>query len=159
MFSLVSIFYKFFPKTYDSILKKGIQNGKSRQREEDREQKQKDRIRHFEYTHEIGKLIIASPNEYDDLIIGRIIEHELFNGSPMAKVHDFLRDEEILLMQKPFPYSECFAECLSNLTPRERHILIYRTDKKFSCINEDTLIGWDKVKAQIKENGYFEELK
>ena len=121
--------------------------------------KKKDDLTLFEYTHKIGNMIIAVPNEYDDIIYGEIIGHGYIGKSPVAYVYDYLRKEELLLLQTAYPYKESFARALSNLHPSERHILIYRSEKNFSSINKDTIIGWEETKVILEKNGFFKKLE
>lgn len=146
------------PKIYESILMDGERKGAWKERQSASETRQEDRIRAFEYTHAIGNFIIAVPNEYDDIIFGQIIRHEMFNNSPVAFVYDYLRGEELLLNQTAYPYTEHFAETISNLTPDARHILIYRSKKNFTDINKDTIVGWDETKSILEKNGFFDAI-
>lgn len=146
------------PKIYESILTDGEIIGVWKERQSAIETRQNDRIQAFEYTHSIGNFIIAVPNEYDDIIFGQIIRHEMFNNSPVAFVYDYLRGEELLLNQKAYPYTEHFAETISNLNPNDRHILIYHSKKNFTDINKDTIVGWDETKSILEKNGFFEAI-
>jgi len=152
------IINSLFPKTSESIFQDGINSGILKEQKSNQEQQTESRNITFEYTHKIDSYIIAVPNEYDDIIVGQITRHGYIGRSPVAYVYDYIRKEELLLLQKPFIYSESFAECISNLDPQNRHILIYGRKKNFTGINEETLVGWDNVKKTLTENGFFLEI-
>lgn len=156
--SIKKIIKYLFPKTTETIFKEGVNKGISQERKANQNEKTESRDIIFEYTHKIGSYIIAVPNEYDDIIIGEITRHDYIGKSPVAFVYDYVRKEEIMLLQKPFKYSDGFAECISNLSPQNRHILIYGSNKNFTCINEDTIIGWDQMKKTLTQNEFFLEM-
>ena len=149
----------FFKETIESIRNEAINTAVKMEKDRVSEKKEKNSDFLFNYKNKIGRFIIAVPNEYDDIIFGVITRHDILGKTKVAYVYDYLRKEEIILMQKALPYKEKFAEEMSNLTPYSRHILIYGYEKTFSYENKNTIIGWNKTKKLLTENGFFDALK
>ncbi|MCY9861508.1 hypothetical protein OTK49_03125 [Vibrio coralliirubri] len=145
-----------FPAAYSYICNIGA-NQESKRRAESYK-KMQDAV--FVCNHEIGTPIIAVPNEHENMIIGFVVAHETITqaNTPVAIVYDYVRDTELMLLPKAYPFSESFARTVSNLHPDDRHILFYGHEKNFSSIDENTIIGWEDMKKRLNDTGFFEKL-
>lgn len=155
-YSIAMFIKKHLPATYSYILRSGEEKEYKRAADS---RKQIENAS-FLYNHEIGSPIIAVPNEHDDLVIGFVVAHETITqaNTPIAIVYDYVRDKELMLLPKAYPYLESFARTVSDLHPADRHILFYGHEKAFSSINESTIIGWKSMQKRLQETGFFEKL-
>lgn len=158
--NIANFIKKRMPKVYDTIYKCGFNSGYSEAKKKQTNDWEESRRIMFEVNHELGTPIIAVPNEHENMIIGFVVEHDTISQAktPIAIVFDYVRNKEILLLPKAYPYNESFARTISELHPDDRHVLFYGHEKNFSSIDEQTIIGWEKMRERLEENGFFKEL-
>ncbi|MFS1430295.1 hypothetical protein LMH73_025075 [Vibrio splendidus] len=144
------------PKTYERVVAVGMKLSI----DQEKANKKTSELVVFDLMHKLGTPIIAVPNEHQDMVIGIIVGHDTISMAkrPVAIVFDYVRNKEIMLIPKAHAYNESFARTVSDLHPSDRHVLFYGHEKVFSSIDEDTVIGWDKMSARLKTNGFFDAL-
>ncbi len=158
---IVNILKTIFPKSCSAIEASGFNKGYAKSRTDSVKGKERLRDAVFEANHPIGDFIIAVPNEHQNMVIGQIIDHDTISKAkcPVAWVRDYVTGQDVMLWQKAYPYSESLAKAVADLDPFNRHVLFYGTEKKFATVDEDTIIGWDKMKERLESNDFFNALR
>lgn len=153
---LKQIIKKIFKKTIDDMIAKEICN-------HDVVIKQQKSIQHinlFKLEFPIGQKIVIRSNEWDDLIIGKIINYEIYNEETIIPVVEDIVSGKLLMcngiMRK---YSVKLIEMLMHHNPFEQYMLMDKTGYGDSIINKKTKVNeniktYDEIVEIIEKNNF-----
>lgn len=161
---VLNFIQRFAPKSYETILNRGVYAGRKAEEEErkkDQEKLREFKLYEFDRRFPYGSFVIAVPNEACNPVIGRIINY-MDTGSkhadPILTVYDYVRQEEVSIPCFTMPFSEEFLKAVMAQDVYGRHLSYYRSHKNFQTIDSDLIHDLDTMKKLLSDNGFYDDL-
>jgi hypothetical protein len=158
---LYSLFSTIFSKDIAASNEKSAKLAVEKYKEEQKGLKKI--FKNFEFTEMIGKPIIWLPNEWDNPVIGFVVDLTSVSASeqPAMLVHDYVRNESIVVMSGYHAYTQQTFDALMKLDPFEYCSIHYKKGSNFKPFKKEitqTRNSPDEIVELLKNNGFYEKV-
>lgn len=164
----MTFFYSLFEKVFSKRIQQKINNESYKALENYKNTKYEEK-RHselFDMEMLVGKPVISISNEWDNPIIGFVKNIEFISKAqnPVFIIHDYVNNEEVMVLGITYGYTEQRFNALMKLDPFETCSLIFQNYcssslKPFEKVKSGVRDTKENIIQKLQKNGFYTKLK